>query len=141
MMTCPPALLCVTILGSCCLAPGIGGVQAPGSRIEPVAGTGQPGYSGDGGKAPEARLNQPFHCDLDGRGSLYIAEAFNHCIRKVDLKTGRITTVAGTGKKGYGGDGGKATEATMNEPYAVAVGPSGDLYVVDRLNAVIRKVD
>jgi hypothetical protein len=89
----------------------------------------------------KARLNQPFHCDLDGKGSLYIAEANNHCIRKVDLKTGIITTVAGTGKKGYSGDGGPATRATFNEPYAVVVSPEDDLYVVDRLNARVRKVD
>jgi hypothetical protein len=110
--------------------------------IDTVAGTGEAGYSGNGGPATAARLNQPFHCELDGKGGLLIAEAFNHCIRKVDLKTGVITTVAGCGKKGYTGDGGPATQATMNEPYAVACDrATGDLYVVDRLNAVIRKVD
>ncbi len=106
-----------------------------------VVGTGAAGYTGDGGKATAATLNQPFHCELDGRGHLYIAEAFNHCIRKLDLKTGILTTAAGSGKKGYTGDGGPAIQATMNEPYAVAVTPAGDLYLVDRLNAVIRKVD
>jgi streptogramin lyase len=116
------------------------GVSSAG-RIETAAGTGQAGYTGDGGPATAARLNQPFHCDLDGRGGLFVAEAFNHCIRKIDLQTGVLTTVAGTGQKGYGGDGGAATRATLNEPYAVAVHPSGDLYIVDRLNAVIRKVD
>ena len=60
--------------------------------------------------------------ELDGKGNLYIAEAFNHCIRKVDLKTGTVTTVAGSGRKGYDGDGGPATKAAFNEPYAVAVG-------------------
>src|SRR5262249_24328586 len=69
------------------------------------------------------------------------ADAFNHCIRKIDAATGVITTVAGCGKKGYAGDGGPAVKATMNEPYAVAVTDDGDLYVVDRLNAVIRRVD
>jgi hypothetical protein len=113
---------------------------APGIMVT-VAGTGQKGYSGDGGPATRATLDQPFHCDVDGRGNLYIAEAFNHCIRKVELRTGTISTVAGTGKKGYSGDGGPATSATFNEPYAVVISPAGDLYIVDRLNAVVRKVD
>ncbi len=109
--------------------------------LETIAGTGTAGYSGDGGPAIKAQLDQPFHCDLDRHGMLYVAEAGNHCIRKIDLKTGVITTVAGTGKKGYAGDGGAATQATFNEPYAVAVADAGDLYIADRLNAVIRKVD
>lgn len=115
--------------------------QAPATKMTTVAGTGKAGFTGDGGKAIEATLREPFHCDLDGKGHLYIAEATNHCIRKVDLKTGTITTVAGSGKKGYSGDGGKATEATMNEPYAVNVDDAGNLFIVDRLNAVIRRVD
>jgi hypothetical protein len=114
---------------------------APAGVIDTVAGTGEAGYTGDGGPASKAQLRQPFHCDLDDKGNLYIAEALNHCIRKVHLKTGEITTVAGTGKKGYSGDGSPATKATMNEPYAVMVTPTGDLYIVDRLNAVIRRVD
>jgi streptogramin lyase len=105
------------------------------------AGTGKKGYTGDGGAALKATLNEPFHCDVDNRGHLYIAEASNHCIRKIDLKTGIISTVAGTGKKGYSGDGGKATDATFNEPYAVVVDKDDHLYIVDRLNAVIRKVN
>src|SRR5262249_3880425 len=116
-------------------------LTAPTGLAEMVAGTGKPGYDGDGGPAIQATLNQPFHCALDAAGDLYVAEAFNHCIRKVDLKTGVISTVAGCGNKGYSGDGSAATKATMNEPYAVVVDANGDSYVVDRLNAVIRKVD
>lgn len=115
-------------------------IEASPGKIETVAGTGKAGYAGDGGKASAALLNQPFHCDLDGQDNLYIAEAFNHCIRKVNLKTGVVTTVAGNGKKGYTGDGESATQATMNEPYAVAVDRDGRLFIVDRLNAVIRQV-
>lgn len=115
--------------------------QEAKTKIESVAGTGKPGYSGDGGKAAQAQLNQPFHCDLDAAGNLYIAEAGNHCIRKVEAKTGTLTTVAGSGAKGFSGDDGPAAKATMNEPYAVNVDTNGDLYIVDRLNAVIRKVD
>ena len=105
------------------------------------AGTGVRGHTGDGGLAIKATLSEPFHCDVDNRGHLYIAESANHCIRKVDLKTGLISTVAGNGKKGYSGDDGKATDATFNEPYAVVVDKSDNLYIVDRLNAVVRKVD
>jgi hypothetical protein len=110
-------------------------------EIATAAGTGKKGFAGDGGKATAALLNEPFHCELDGKGNLYIAEAMNHCIRKVDFKTGVITTVAGNGKKGYTGDGGPATQAAFNEPYAVVVNERDDLFIVDRLNAVVRKVD
>jgi streptogramin lyase len=108
--------------------------------IDSIAGTGTKGYSGDNGPATKAELFEPFHVDLAGQ-NLFVAEALNHCIRKVDLKTGIITTVAGTGKKGFSGDGELATKATFAEPYAVVVSPEGDLYIVDRLNARIRKVD
>ncbi len=106
-----------------------------------LAGTGQRGHTGDGGLAGKATLSEPFHCELDHKGNLYVAEATNHCIRKVNLKTGIIFTVAGNGKKGYTGDGGKATDATFDEPYAVVVDKDDNLFVVDRLNAVIRKVN
>ncbi len=119
----------------------LGNTAALAGPITTVAGIGKPGYSGDGGPAKAAQLNQPFHCDLDAKGNLYVADAMNHCVRMVDARTGVITTVAGTGKRGYTGDGGPATRATLNEPYAVAVADNGDLYVVDRLNAVVRKVD
>jgi NHL repeat len=110
-------------------------------KMTTFAGTGQRGHTGDGGPASKATLSEPFHCELDHRGHLYIAESANHCIRKVDLKTGLISTVAGNGKKGYTGDGGKATDATFNEPYAVVVDKDDNLFIVDRLNAVVRKVD
>src|SRR5262245_50356090 len=90
--------------------------------IDTVAGTGQGDYTRDGGPADKATLNQPFHVDYRQSPSgkvLYIAEAFNHCIRKVDLATGKITTIAGRGAKGYSGDGGPARQAMFNEPYAV----------------------
>lgn len=126
-----PLMLCV----------GVAALLAADSKISTVAGTGTKGHTGDGGPATEATINQPFHCDLDGKGRLFIAEAENHCVRKVDLKTGMISTVAGSGTKGYSGDKSDATKAAMNEPYAVVVDSNGDLYIVDRLNAVIRKVD
>jgi len=109
--------------------------------MQSMAGTGAGGYSGDGGPAKAAALNNPFHCSQDRQGNFYIADTFNHCIRKVDAKTSRISTVAGNGQRGYTGDGGSATAATLNEPYGVLPDRDGHLFIVDRLNAVIRRVD
>jgi len=113
----------------------------PDGTLVSVVGTGAPGYSGDGGPATQARLDQPFHCAFDRRGNLYVADTFNHCIRKVDAASGTITTVAGTGRRGYSGDGGPATRATLNEPYGVLADREGNLFIVERLNAVVRRVD
>ena len=110
-------------------------------RITTTAGIGDAGYDGDGGPAGSARLNEPFMCAFDWQGNLYVAEAMNHCVRRIDGRSGVITTVAGTGELGYGGDGSPATQATLNQPYALDIADNGDLYIVDRLNAVIRKVD
>jgi sugar lactone lactonase YvrE len=128
------ALLGVLLMGVAAQGQGTGTIRS-------AAGTGEPGYSGDGGPATKARLNQPFHASMDRRGNLYIADTANHCVRKVDARTGIITTMAGNGKKGYSGDGGPATQATMNEPYGVLPDREGNLFIVDRLNAVIRRVD
>ena len=109
--------------------------------ISTVLGTGERGYSGDGGPASDALLSEPFMCAFDTAGNLYVAEAMNHCIRRVDRDTGVITTIAGTGAEGYSGDDGPATRATFNQPYSLQVDASGDIYVVDRLNYVIRRID
>ncbi len=111
------------------------------SSIRTVAGTGDKGYAGDGGLATQARMSEPFMCAFDPQGHLYVAEATNHCIRRIDASTGVVTTVAGTGSLGYSGDGGPATQAALNQPYALQVDTNGDIYIVDRLNAVIRKVE
>lgn len=117
------------------------GVTLQAGQITTLAGTGEAGYSGDGGPATKARFNQPFLCATDAKGGLFVADALNHCVRYIDGKTGICTTVVGTGKKGYSGDGGSARQATLNEPYAVVLDKEGNLYIVDRLNAVIRRVD
>ncbi|MCE9534239.1 MAG: hypothetical protein K8T89_24430, partial [Planctomycetes bacterium] len=104
------------------------------------AGTGEQAYGGDKGLAVKAKLNQPFDVALDTEGNLYFSDTFNHCIRKV-TKDGTITTVAGSGKKGYTGDGEPATQATMNEPYGLELDREGNLYIVDRLNYCIRRVN
>ncbi|MBM3226125.1 MAG: hypothetical protein FJZ47_20345, partial [Candidatus Tectomicrobia bacterium] len=108
--------------------------------LQTVAGTGEKGYAGDGGPATSARLSEPFMCAFDAQGNLYVAEATNHCIRRLDHATGIITTVAGTGTLGYTGDGGPATQATLNQPYSLQIDSQGDIYIVDRLNAVIRRI-
>ena len=109
--------------------------------ISTMAGTGERGYSGDGGPAVAALMSEPFMCAFDTAGNLYIAEAMNHCIRRVDRNTGVIITIAGTGSEGFSGDGGPADQASFNQPYSLQVDRNGDVYVVDRLNYVIRKID
>jgi NHL repeat len=108
--------------------------------IQTIAGAGEKGYTGDGGPASRALLNEPFMCAFDAQGNLYVAEAMNHCVRRIDLHTGVITTVAGNGAPGYSGDGGAATRASLNQPYALQIDTAGDIYIVDRLNAAVRKV-
>ena len=110
-------------------------------KIHTFAGTGEPGYSGDGGPADRALLREPFMFDFDRQGNLYFSEARNHTVRRVNQATGVITTVAGTGEEGYSGDGGPAVAATLNQIYALRVDANGDIYVVDRLNAAVRKIE
>lgn len=98
------------------------------------------GYSGDGGAATNAELDGPVSIELDAVGDLFIADSVNDCIRKVDTN-GIITTVAGVGWAGYTGDGGPATNAAMDTPSGVVVGPFGELFISDSNNQRIRKVD
>jgi streptogramin lyase len=108
--------------------------------IETFAGTGQKGYSGDGGLASKAQLNNPYGVARGPDGALYICDTDNQVIRKV-TRDGKIATVAGTGKKGYSGDGGPALQATLNEPYEIRFDKSGNLLFVERMNHVVRRVD
>ncbi len=108
--------------------------------VRAYAGTGEAGYSGDGGPATEARLDYPTGLAVDAEDNLYIADYYRHCIRKV-TPSGIITTVAGTGEAGYSGDGGPATAAMLNYPSGVAAGPSGSLIIADRYNQRVRLVD
>lgn len=109
--------------------------------ISTVAGNGGMGFSGDHGAAVDARLNNPFDVVFDAAGNLIFTDTFSHCIRRVDAASGVITTIAGTTEVGYSGDGGAATAACFNEPYGMAIDGSGGLYVADRLNAVVRRID
>jgi sugar lactone lactonase YvrE len=108
--------------------------------ISTVVGSGTQGYSGDGGVATSAALHQPTGVAADSAGNLYIADFYNQVIRKVAAGTGIITTVAGTGTAGYGGDEGPATSAALNQPYGVTVDSAGNLYIADFGNERIRKV-
>jgi uncharacterized protein (TIGR03437 family) len=110
-----------------------------GGVIGTFAGTGTPGFSGDGGAATAASLNAPFGVAVDAAGNVYIAEFSNSRIRKVDTK-GVITTVAGNGVSGYGGDGGPATGAQLNGPQSVAVDAAGNIYIADTANNRVRHV-
>jgi streptogramin lyase len=113
----------------------------PAPVISSPVGTGKKGFAGDGGPADKAELDQPFDVAFDKDGNLYFSDTNNHRVRKVDAKTKIITTVAGNGKKGFGGDGGKATDASLNEPYGIELDATGNLFIVDRLNYCVRKVD
>lgn len=106
-----------------------------------VAGCGEKGYSGDGDPAIEARLNEPYEIRFDDLGNWYFVEMQNHTIRRVDARTGVISTVAGTGMAGFSGDGGPATQAQMNQPHSIALDGQGGLYVADIQNHRIRRID
>jgi streptogramin lyase len=113
----------------------------PDGRIHIVAGTGAKGYRGDGGPALQATFNLPHEIRFDKKGDLFIVDMTNHAVRRVDMKTGVITTFAGNGKPGYAGDGGPAKDAQFKQPHSIQFDPAGDLYVCDIGNHVIRKVD
>jgi len=109
--------------------------------ISTVAGTGTIGYGGDGGMATAALINAPTGVATDGFGNLFIADSGNSVIRRVDYATGIISTVAGNGNSAYGGDGGPATAAQLNNPIGVALDAQGNLYVADTGNHRIRRID
>jgi len=111
----------------------------PMGIVTRIAGTGISGYSGDNGPALSAQLNSPQGVALDTSGNLYIADSSNYRVRKV-ATSGVITTVAGTGTYGYTGDGGTATSARIGSPYGVALDASGNLFISDVNNNVIRRV-
>jgi hypothetical protein len=117
-------------------------VSAATGQISTIAGTGTPGYSGDGGPATAARLNYPTGVIVDAAGDLFIADSDNHVVREINAATGKISTIAGNGTSGYSGDGGPATAAQLNSFWAqgIALDAAGNLFIADSNNFVVRKV-
>jgi sugar lactone lactonase YvrE len=109
-------------------------------KIETIAGTGLPGFNGDDRPAVEAHLNFPRGLAVDAEGNLYVADTFNHRVRKITPE-GMILTVAGTGRAGFSGDGDLAVRAELRFPLAVAVDVEGRLYIADAGNNRVRRVD
>jgi DNA-binding beta-propeller fold protein YncE len=108
--------------------------------IETVVGTGVAGFSGDGGPATQATINYPRDMEFGPDGRLYIADSDNHRVRAVDMDTGIITTVAGSGELGFDGDGGPANLAKLARPFGIGFDPLGNLFIADTFNNRIRKV-
>jgi DNA-binding beta-propeller fold protein YncE len=115
-------------------------VRGGDGRLSVLAGTGEKGFAGDGGPAAKALFNGPHHLLLGPDGRLYVADTWNNCVRRIDLKTGIVTRVAGTGEKGFGGDGGPALQARFGGIYSIAFRP-GILYVCDLDNRRVRAVE
>jgi sugar lactone lactonase YvrE len=111
----------------------------PDGIITTIAGTGTSGYSSDGNDARKATFNGPKGIRCDKVGNLYIADTENNAIRKIDIATGVITTVAG-GRRGAEGDGGDAAKASLDRPHGCIVNASGDLYIADSSNHRVRRV-
>lgn len=114
-------------------------VIQPDGTIDTVAGSHRSGFGGDGGPATDARLEDPSAVAVDRHGNLYIADTGNNRIRKVT--PAYISTIAGTGRLGYGGDGGSASRAPLRRPKGVAVDRAGNVYIADTGNHRIRRID
>lgn len=114
---------------------------SPDGTISTVAGNGDRGYSGDGGPATAARLNEPYEIRFGPGGNIYFVEMKNHIVRRIDASTHRISTLAGTGQPGFGGDGGPAVQAPFRQPHSIQFDSAGDLYICDIGNHRIRKID
>jgi streptogramin lyase len=118
-----------------------GNVVAQNGSIESVAGTGKPENNGDAGAAALINIGDPFGVEIGPDGALYICEVRNHRIRRLDLKSNEISTVAGCGRRGHAGDGGPALDAELNEPYEVRFDHDGHMYFVEMKNHIVRRVD
>ena len=109
-------------------------------KMTTIAGDGRAAYAGDGGPAVAASLKAPHELAFDNLGNLYVAERDNHVIRKVDRKTGVISTVAGTGAPGFSGDGGPGSKAQLRQPHCVIRDRDGSLLICDIGNHRIRRL-
>jgi sugar lactone lactonase YvrE len=108
--------------------------------VTTVVGTGAPGGAGDGGPATAAQLRGPRSLAFGPAGDLYIADTGNHRVRRVEMQSGIITTVAGTGAPGFSGDGGASSQARLHAPAGLAVSPSGTYFLADQVNGRVRRV-
>jgi sugar lactone lactonase YvrE len=124
----------------CAVLIAVSGADAAGV-LRRIAGRGTDGFSGDGGPAREAEFGRWLDIAVDESGTLFIADTFNHRLRRVDPATGLVDTVAGTGERGFGGDGGPAARATLGRVRGVAVDRSGTLYVADAENHRVRRIN
>lgn len=115
-------------------------VDFDAGTIETVAGTGEPGYGGDGGPAKDAQIDNVRDLELGPDGKLYFADTENHRIRAIDLETGTIETVAGTGEPGNASFGKPALEAQLNRPFGIAFDQAGSLFISDTFNSWIVKI-
>ncbi len=113
----------------------------PDGEISTIAGTGAPGWSGDGGPGAQATLKEPYEVRFDAGGNVFWVERGNHTVRKYEAKTRIVTTVAGNGTAGFSGDGGPASQAQLNEPHSIGFDKTGSLYICDVKNHRIRKVN
>ncbi len=131
----------VSVLFICCIVFAAVRLSGPGA-IHNMAGTpGKRGYSGDKEDALYARLSNPMGIALDRWNNIYIADTRNHRVRRIDVRSGDIDTVAGTGKPGFTNDGGSGEQASLNGPTALAFDKIGNLYIADTGNQRIRLLD
>jgi len=110
-------------------------------RITTIAGTGVAGFSGDGGPGTQGQINNPYGLTIGPDGALYFCEVDNHRVRRLDLKSHTLSTVAGSGKQGYAGDGGLALAASLNQPYEIRFDRVGNMFFVEMQNHIVRRVD
>lgn len=116
--------------------------RASGGKLSQISGDGSKSYQGDGGPLAKATYNGMHNCAVTPNGDLYIADSWNHCVRKVDQQTGLVSTIAGTGQAGFSGDGGPADQATFDFVMCVSLNPTNDqLLIADLKNRRIRSVD
>ena len=109
--------------------------------VSVVAGSGKSGYSGDGGPATSAQMNAPHEVRFDSKGNIFVAERDNHVVRYVDMKSKVISTAAGTGMRGFSGDGGPANQAQLAQPHSIALDRADNVYICDIQNNRVRRID